>query len=333
MVLSLGALPQRVLIAGTGSIGRRHIGNLRRLLPGARYALLRADGRRDALSAELDAEVVTDNAAALAWAPTLAVVATPSDRHAELLLPLLRAGVATFVEKPVVIAAADAAALQQLAAGELPATQVGCVLRFLPSLGRLKAWLDEGRLGTVVRASFEVGQWLPDWRPQQDYRQGYGARRERGGGVVLDLVHELDLACWLFGEVRLLGAWGAKRSRLEIDSEDVATLALRGGAGELLSVQLDYVSRVPVRRIHIVGDEGSATWDLPARSLELRGPDGRHERSAEGFDVDAAYLEAMAELVAAMRGTAPTRLPLHEGLRATRLAIDANAAIRAEPKP
>ena len=330
MVLSATASVPRVLVAGTGSIGRRHIGNLRRLLPDARYALLRADGRRDALSAELDAEVLTDTSAALAWAPTLAVVATPSDRHAELLLPLLRAGVATFIEKPVVIAAEDAEALARLGRDTLPATQVGCVLRFLPSLATLKSWLDAGRLGTVVRASFEVGQWLPDWRPAQDYRQGYGASRERGGGVVLDLVHELDLACWLFGDVRLLGAWGAHRSKLEIDSEDVATLALRGGAGELLSVQLDYVSRVPVRRIHIVGDAASATWDLPGRSLALRGPAGLDEKTGAGFDVDAAYSEAMAELIGAARGAAPARLPLHEGLRATRLAIDANRAIRAE---
>ncbi len=330
MVLSAAAGAARILVAGTGSIGRRHIGNLRRLLPDAGYALLRADGRHDALSAELGAEVLTDTAEALAWAPTLAVVATPSDRHAELLLPLLRAGVATFIEKPVVIAAGDAEALQRLPASELPATQVGCVLRFLPSLGVLHSWLADGRLGTIVRASFEVGQWLPDWRPQRDYRQGYGASRERGGGVVLDLVHELDLACWLFGDVHLLGAWGDKRSRLEIDAEDVAALTLRGAAGELLSVQLDYVSRTPVRRIHIVGDEASATWDLPARSLALHGPAGRSERHDEGFAVDAAYLEAMAELIAAARGGKPTRLPLHEGLRATRLAIAANAAIREE---
>ncbi|MEO5883003.1 MAG: Gfo/Idh/MocA family oxidoreductase [Caldimonas sp.] len=321
---------QRVLVVGTGSIGRRHIGNLRALVPGARYAFLRADGRRDELSAELGAAVVTDIAAALAWAPTLAVIANPSDRHAEVLLPLLQAGVSAYIEKPVVVRELDAAALDRLACSDSTATQVGCVLRFLPSLRVLKSWLEAGRLGRVVRTSLEVGQWLPDWRPTQDYRKSYSASRSRGGGVVFDLVHELDLACWLFGDVRLLGAWGDRRSTLEIETEDVATMVLQGGTGEHITVQLDYVSRVLVRRIHIVGDAASATWDLPGRLLALQDATGERILVTEGFDTAAAYVEAMRDLIEAARSGAPAFLPLKEGLRATRLAIEANSRIRGE---
>lgn len=322
------SIPFRILVAGTGSIGRRHIGNLRRLLPQARYGFLRTHGRHDELSAELDAEVFHDVPAAVAWQPSLAVVANPSDQHASVTLPLLKAQVPTFIEKPVVIRDCDVSALNQLVFDGLPTTQVGCVLRFLPSLRVLKTWLDEGRLGNIVRASFEVGQWLPDWRPAQDYRRSYSASRKQGGGVVFDLIHEIDLACWFFGEVSLLGAWGAQRSRLEIETEDVATLVLNGGAGEQICIQLDYVSRVPLRRIHIVGDQASATWNLPQRTLELHAPGIQHEMLRDGFDTGAAYLDAMEELIEAMRSGGNTSLPLAEGMRATSIAIEANLRIR-----
>lgn len=327
MVLAAAAPVERILVAGTGSIGRRHIGNLRRLRPGARFLLLRDGARRDAYADELGAEVVGTLDEALQRRPQLAVVATPSDRHAEILPGLLAAGVGCFIEKPVVTQPAALAALQALDPAALPPTQVGCVLRFLPSLRQVRRWLDEGRLGTVVRLGFEVGQWLPDWRPAQDYRQSYSASAGRGGGVVLDLVHELDLAVWLGGADALLGAWGAHRSRLEIGAEDVALLALQGAGGALISVQLDYVCRRPVRRLHIVGDLGSVHWDLPGRHAVLL-RHGADDEPAEGFDAAAAYVTAMEELLLAVETGSATSLPLHEGLRATALALAANQRIR-----
>jgi predicted dehydrogenase len=328
VVLAAAAPVERILVAGTGSIGRRHIGNLRRLRPGARFLLLRDGARHDAYADEIGARVVGSLDAALAWRPQLAVVATSSDRHAEILPGLLAAGVGCFVEKPVVTQPAALAELQALDPAALPPTQVGCVLRFLPSLRQVRRWLDEGALGTVVRLSFEVGQWLPDWRPAQDYRQSYSASAERGGGVVLDLVHELDLAVWLGGADRLLGAWGRHASALEIQAEDVALIALQAPGGALISVQLDYVCRRPVRRVHIVGDRGSVLWDLPGRQGLLQRP-GQDDLPAEGFDAAAAYVGSMEELLLALETGSPTSLPLHEGLRATALAVAANQRIRA----
>lgn len=325
MVLKLE--PHRVLVAGTGSIGRRHIANVRQLRPHARIALLRDGGRTDEYSESLGGPVFGSLAEALAWQPSLAIVATPSDRHAEILHLLLAAGIACFIEKPVVTQREALDALQALNPAALPPTQVGCVLRFLPSLRQLRRWLDDGRLGAVVRMGFEVGQWLPDWRPAQDYRQSYSASAVRGGGVVLDLVHELDLAVWLGDADTLLGAWGGKRSRLEIAAEDVALLTLQGAGGALASVQLDYVCRRPVRRLHIVGDQGSAHWDLLGRRAVLQCA-GNDDEPAEGFDTAGAYVTAMEELLLAIETGSPTSLPLHEGLRATALALAANQRIR-----
>jgi predicted dehydrogenase len=316
-----------VLVAGTGSIGRRHISNLRLIDAGCRFVFLRDEGRRDPLSDQLGAQVVASLDEALAMNIDMAVLATPSDRHAATLMPLLAANIPTFIEKPIVTAAGDIATLAQL--DRVPATQVGCVLRFLPSLRRLRSWLGDGRLGRIVRASFEVGQYLPDWRPAADYRASYSADPDRGGGVVFDLVHEIDLACWFLGDdLTLVGAWGAKLSGLDIRSEDTATLMLLARNGAQAAIQLDYVSRTPVRRLTIVGDRGTATWSLTARELDFYDEAGLTERDTDGFDTGQAYITAMRELVAATRSGAPTSLPLAAGLPATRLAIAANTLIR-----
>lgn len=327
MVLTTFSTVERVLVAGTGSIGRRHIENLSRIRPDLKWGLLRDGARQDDFSVSLRAEVFGDVEAALRWNPQLAVVATPSDRHGEVLGRLLRAGIPTFIEKPVVTSPDELTELERMPRESLPPTQVGCVLRFLPAVRQVKAWLDEGKVGRVARASLEVGQWLPDWRPSQDYRLSYSASSERGGGVVLDLIHEIDLACWLLDADYLLGAWGGHYSRLSIQVEDSALIALSTRTGAPVAVQLDYVSRQPVRRIHVVGDEGSIEWDLIKRTCLLKRA-AEPEVEGEGFDVGAAYGAAIGELVEAAESGTSTSIPLSEAFRSTRIAIAANLQIR-----
>lgn len=316
--------PLRALFIGTGSIGRRHIRTVKALEPEARFAFVRDGKRQDALSAEIGAPVYGDIVSAIDWQPDIAVIATPSHRHHEVLEPLLRAGVPTFVEKPVVTDWEHFELFSSLARSELlPATQVGCVLRFLPSVQQIKKWINEGRCGSIVRASFEAGQYLPDWRPDQDYRESYSADGTRGGGVIFDLIHELDLAIYFFEEMQLLHAVAARNSRLAIASEDTALIHLRSATGVLVSVALDYVSRRPVRRIDIVGDEATLRLDMIGKRLEVISAGNIVETYTEGFDVDQAYRAEIAELVIAARTGEATRLPIEEGLRSNRLAIAA----------
>ena len=294
------------------------------------FALLRKKARRDDLSGELGAEVFSNLQDAIAWQPQLAVIASPSDLHAEVLPALLDAKIACFIEKPVVIRREDADALENRAAATLPSTQVGCVLRFLGAVETLRGWLKQERLGKLVRARLECGQYLPDWRPGTDYRSGYSADARRGGGVIFDLIHEIDLAVLLFGDCKLEHVMGAKRSSLDLACEDVALLHLSGEDGLPISISLDYVSRMPVRNIEIVGEAASARLDFIARQLTLSGPDGELERVDDGFDVEAAFRLELSEVLNACEKGTRTRLPLHEGLRATHLAIAAHDAVHAK---
>jgi predicted dehydrogenase len=317
----------RALIIGSGSIGQRHMRNLVSIVPRAKFVLLRHGGGAVSGALGFDEIVVPDLAAAVALKPTLAILATPSARHIDVLPLLIEAGIPTYVEKPVVTEAADAIAVRKAldAAPGLPHT-AGFNLRHLGSLAMAKSIVASGKIGTIARASFTAGQWLPDWRKGQDYRQNYSSSKLLGGGVIFDLSHELDAARLLLGEIEMRSCEIGHVESLEISSDSVACMMGRSPSGTIITVNLDYVARSPIRRYEIVGDLGTLTWDLPAGHLSLHTQAGRETitSTASDFDVAETYLTAMRSFVDAVAGSAQPRLQtLEDGLRSTELAIRA----------
>lgn len=313
------------LIAGTGSIGKRHINSIRSLRPESEFVFLRAGGCIDNLSVELNAQVVASFEDALVLGPDAVVIATPTAFHGPLLLEVITNGLPVYIEKPVVCHPTEIDSVRGHIArhGYMAPSMVGCNLRFLPSLKIVQEILVQERLGRVVRASFEVGQWLPDWRPSSDYRDSYSARPDQGGGVVLDLIHELDVARWLLGEMVEVKALAAKVSALQIDSESVAGAVMRTVNGAIITVGLDYIARKPIRRYQLVGTEGSIAWDLFGRSLILSDGSGEYAIESEdnAFNVLATYEYAMDEFIVAVESGCATSQPLEEGLLSAQLAL------------
>ena len=314
----------KALIIGTGSIGQRHIRNLRTLHPGLSFILLRKNARKDALSESLDAIVIEQLDEAIALAPDFAVIANPSSMHAEFLDGLIKSDIPVYIEKPVVINHSQLQNIQSLLQQkEIPVTLTGCNLRFLPSLKKMKALLDEGAIGQPLRASFTAGQWLPDWRPDQDYKQSYSADSSKGGGVILDLIHELDAARWLLGEMSDVSALHQHAPVLEIDSESVAVAIMKSSSEVLVTVSVDYIARKPVRRYEVVGDKGSLIWNLINCSLSLETPAGTEliNCGEQGFDLPQTYISAMQAFLDAIKNKTRLSQDLQDGLRSVELAL------------
>jgi len=313
---------QNVLLVGSGSIGMRHAASIKSICPDAKISFLREFGRADQ-SPHLSEEygMFSSLDAALSQPPDLMVIANPSSMHFRYIEAAILHGVPFYIEKPLVTSAVEFAQLRQLveACPKMPINMVGCNLRFLPSLCRLHEMLQAKRIGNVVRASFEAGQWLPDWRPTQDYSNSYSAKSLLGGGVLLDLIHEIDAANWLLGKFDTVQGALGKFSNLSIETEDVAALILSRPQGPLVTIQLDYVSRIPVRKYSFVGDLGSIEWDLRRKTLTLSEADGRVELldlPESDFSVVDSYLTAMREMLAAIAGNRPTSQTIEEGLAA-----------------
>lgn len=317
----------KALIIGTGSIGRRHMANLQRAVPATEFTLLRRAGSQELAGLET-AVTVTSMQQALASEPDLAILATPSALHFPVLADLIAARVPTYVEKPIVTRAEEVRTIRQALAEQAGVPHAsGFNLRLLPSLQAARSLVATGALGTVVRASFVAGQWLPDWRKGQDHRTGYSARTADGGGVIFDLSHELDAARSFLGEIVLSATVSSRAASLEIESEGVAVMLGRSTGGAIVSVSVDYVSRLPVRRYEIVGDAATLVWDLSARRMTLASAAGASDLDAgpSGFDVGQTYVTAMQAFAASVTDHAPTGLQdLEDGLRSSELAISAH---------
>lgn len=320
----------KILIAGFGSIGRRHFRNL--LALGERQVVFYRSQRSTLPDDELAGfPVETQLEAALAHRPDAVLVATPTALHLDLAIPAARAGCALFIEKPLSDSLDRLPELQQaLAQGSGPLL-VGFHFRFHPGLQTARRLLDQGLLGRVISAHAHWGEYLPDWHPWEDFRQGYAARAGLGGGVVRTLSHPLDYLRWLLGEVEQAWAFTGRLSGWGLDVEDTAEIGLRFAGGALGSVHLDYLQRPPAHRLEIVGSQGTLQWDYADGAVRLwTAAEGRWQAflPPPGFERNCLFLDEMRHFLAVARGQAQPICTLNDGLRVQQLVqavIDGDA--------
>lgn len=291
-------------MVGAGSIGGRHARNLR-TLGVDRLAVHDPDeDRQAALAAELGADAYPSFEQALAARPDVVLVCTPPVHHVAQAREAIAAGAHVFVEKPLGADLAGVDELVALASGRI--VQVGYNLHFHPAVRALKDLVETRAVGRILWARAEFGQYLPDWRPMQDYRTSYTARSELGGGILLDASHELAYLVWLLGRPAAVAAIGGHVSDLDVDVEDCVSLVLRFPGGTLADVHVDFVQRTYSRSCKLAGEEGTIELDLAAGTLTVLRPGSEPERLVDGAAIEPTYvaeLEHFLDCVA--RGSAP----------------------------
>ena len=270
----------RILIVGYGSIGKRHLAIARELLPEAQIALFRHRVTDDIPSfADL---CISSLDAALEFRPTIAVVANPATLHVDIALPLAEAGVALIIEKPLSDDLAGTDELVDVCHEYGTPLLVGYNLRFSPSLKYFRDQLHDFVVGKALSFRCEVGQFLPEWRPDTDYRDGVSAQMKLGGGVLLELSHELDYLTWIFGKVAWVMGHVSTQSDLEIDVEDSAALILgfksEGGKKPLVgSLGLDFIRQDTTRSCTVIGSNGSLRWNGLLGTVDKLSAQSNHE--------------------------------------------------------
>ena len=263
---------KRILIVGLGSIGLRHLRLARKLLPTAEIAVLRH--KIESIVPDGADCVFSKLAEALLFAPTIAVIANPATFHLSVALPLAEAGVHLLIEKPLSTTSEGVEDLLDTCKKKNVVLAIGYNLRYLQSLQKFKAMLDNRVIGDLWSVRSEIGQYLPSWRSDKDYRESVSARHKLGGGVLLELSHEIDYLCWLFGDVAFVYAALKQQSNLEIDVEDSAHLILEFVANGtkkplVASLNLDFIRQDKVRLCTVIGSLGSLRWDGVNETIEL----------------------------------------------------------------
>lgn len=314
-----------ILLVSLGSIGRRHLDNIRKIEPDARITIWRQPASEKVVPGA--DRVVSDLVSVLDSLPDAAFITGPASQHIEVGLQLARHGVHLFVEKPLSNRFEGTEVFIEECRKRRLVLMVGYVLRFCRSLQAVKSALVEGRIGRVLSVRAEVGQYLPDWRPQSDYRKTVSASAALGGGAVLELSHEIDYIRWLFGEVDAVTARIARLGDLEIDVEDTAEILLDLQSGVLASIHLDMLQRVPTRTCRIVGSEGVLVWDGIAHRVSLW--TSRENRwidiwqAGPSFDRNEMYVAEMQHFLDCVVGKAEPLVTGEDGLRVLQIVLAA----------
>ena len=251
----------KIVLIGLGSIGQRHLRNLLQL----GYKQVTVVSRAGILPEEFASLNVfsTLNEALASSTFDAAIICTPTAFHTQSLVSLLQSKVPNiYIEKPVAHNWEQLNNVVTLASGYSNNIVVGYDLHFDLGLQKVKQWINEGTIGRVISANAQVGQYLPDWRPNQDYRQGMSAKKETGGGVMLDLVHEFDYLLWLVGSASHISAHYTNSAALEIETEDVADVLLKFESGAAGTIHLDYLQPKLVRNCLLTGTKCSIYWNL-----------------------------------------------------------------------
>lgn len=251
------ATAMKALVIGYGSIGQRHTRLLVEL--GCDVAVM---SRRTTSVVPYYSNL---EKAIAHWQPGYVVVANRTSEHFQTIEALARFGYQgnLLVEKPLFHCPINPP-LEKFAH-----TVVGYNLRCHPLIERLKVLLQDSP--NLITASIYAGSYLPDWRPNSDYRQSYSSQNGAGGGALRDLSHEIDYALWLLGPWQRLTASGGHLSSLDIDSDDAYSILMEVERCPLVSIQMNYVERVPRREISVNTDHLTIRADLIKNTLKING--------------------------------------------------------------
>lgn len=328
----------RFLIVSLGSIGKRHARNLRMMFPSSQIAALRLSGKGNSGQSEHCDIELHDLDAVREFSPHAAIVASPASTHFDVASALISMGVPTLIEKPLSCSLDDASQLiLQANATDVP-SMVGYNLRFLPAFNTIRKLLAENALGSVISVRAEVGQYLPSWRPDQDYRLGVSANRALGGGALLELSHEIDYLYWLFGMPDAVYAVAGIYSDLEIDVEDLVEIVMTyDNPRRIVTVHLDFIQHRPVRKCTFIGTQGRLSWDGIAGTVIMDGPAGESsENSNEQIATDTYVSELRHFLNCIQTGSDPL-ISLTDGYNviaivdAARRSAETGRAVKPEP--
>lgn len=325
---------QRFLVIGCGSIGKRHLGNLQQIGIKDIIAFDVREDRRQEVQGRFGVQAFPDLSCALSQGCLVALICSPPSLHLEHALMAAQANCHLFIEKPITdrLDGLDRL-LNELELRNL-VTLVGCNYRFHPGMQKVRALLQEQAIGRPVSLRARFGQYLPDWHPWEDYRQGYSARRVLGGGVVLDRIHEFDYATWLLGKVDQVYAMSGHLSHLDIDTEDVAEVLLRFCCGAVGSIHLDYVRRTYDCSLEVVGDRGTIQWSYQDHTVRwyLAGEGKWQSLQWPGYDDNEMYLVEMRHFLRVLEGQEPAELDAAAAKQVLEVALAAKRSAESGEK-
>jgi predicted dehydrogenase len=321
----------KVLIIGCGSIGSRHISNLRKLGVKEIIASDINKNRLDDVSKKFRiSKKYTDFKEAVLKNHNIdaAIICTLSSMHLAMAQFLAKHGINMLVEKPLATDLKNVGSLLRTVKKKGLVLMVAMCYRFNPGLIKLKKLVDKKIVGKIYSAHITAGYYLPYWHPNSDYRREYSARKSLGGGVVLDGAHSLDIMRWIFGEAEEVACFYNKLSDLEIDTEDTADFIFILKNGAMISINLDYLKKLYTNKIEVTGEKGNIYWDFTSNEIAIYNKNGKWKKIKYLFKINDMYVTELKHFLECVKQNKKPLVDGNEGRKTLGLVMAAKKSAK-----
>lgn len=316
----------KFLFCGLGSIGRRHVENINTLSDKIELIAYRSGSSMDdEFEKKYGIKTFNIYEKALENNPNVVFFTNPTFLHIEMAIKAVKKNCHLFIEKPISNNIDRIDELIELVHEKQSIAMVGCCLRFHKGIRLIKKMVEQNKIGKIISIRAQYGNYLPNWHPWEDYRKMYFAKEKMGGGVVLDLIHEMDYIFWMLGMPQEIFSYSAKLSNLEIETEDFAEILLKYKDGKVANIHLDCIQRAPVRNCKIIGENGTILWDYYENEVKFF-TEGMREWSVirlGKYNHNDMYLEEMEHFLACLEKKEKPLITLNEAKEVLKIALAA----------
>lgn len=295
----------KFLVIGYGSIGKRHAANV--ISMGHQAVLLRhsqGNENKEGLNEYYNLDDLLVHEKGIDGA----IVCSPTSKHLDDVKELIHHGIPFLLEKPPTYDLKSALEMKDLIDSEkFIAYDMGFNLRYHPILKFIKGFLPN--VGKVYATKVYVGYYLPYWRKGVDYRESTSAKKELGGGVHVELAHDIDYTLWLIGRPKKVVGYVNRVSDLEISTDDICSALLKYSDGSVAEVHLDYLSHKYLRGGQIIAENGTLEWQWnPAEgSVSYFDKEGSGSKeifaTGPGYDFNTTYIDELKHFIGILNGS------------------------------
>ena len=248
----------KILIIGFGSIGKKYFKIIKKKFQKIKIGIYSKQNISGRYKLRNYSDIITYN-------PDLTIFCNPSSKRLEILKIIKKTKSHILFEKPLVD---DFKKINRIRVPNKKIYKVGYNLRQLKILIKLKDLINSKKIGKIYSYHIEAGEFLPNWR-KLDYTKTVSAKKNLGGGVILELSHEIDYALWLFGMAENVHGIFAKLSNLKINVEDIAKIILLNNNKIIGSINLDFLTHKKKRFCHVVGAKGELVLDFIKKNIKF----------------------------------------------------------------
>lgn len=329
----------KILMIGLGSIGQRHLRNIKRVLgEEAEILAYRVRGLQRTFSDSMEIRnnvcledefhihSYSDLDEALREKPEIAFITNPTNMHIPCAIKCAKAGCHLFMEKPLSDSMAGIDELKKAVKDSGVKVFVGYQNRFHPVIRTVKAVLESGELGRILSVHSVVGERLSTMHTYEDYKDTYMARKDMGGGVVTNqLVHEMDYLYYLFGKPLTVYAIGGTLGNLGIDVEDncdaLFLMEGKGGSRVSVNVHADFYQSPPSRFVKVVGEKGFIEADLINAIVTKTVSDVTEKAAFPQFVRNDMFIEELKLFLACIKEDGEEGITLEDGIVSLKMAM------------